>query len=88
MSKNSLPYLVYILRSLPQNSRFYVGSTRELDQRLKIHNQRGSIHTAKFAPWELVWHAAFPTRSAAEKFEAYLKTGSGRAFAKRHLSPD
>jgi len=27
----------------------------------------------------------FPTEQQAARFEQYLKTGSGRAFAKRHL---
>jgi hypothetical protein len=30
----------------------------------------------------------FPNESAAARFEKYLKSGSGRAFAKRHFSPE
>jgi hypothetical protein len=30
-------------------------------------------------------YMALPDKNLADKFERYLKTGSGRAFAKRHL---
>ncbi|MBT5902557.1 MAG: GIY-YIG nuclease family protein [Opitutaceae bacterium] len=87
MSNHPLTYFVYFLRSDSDGSRFYVGSTRDVENRVKSHNQGGTKHTAKFGPWSLIWFSAFPTREAAEKFEAYLKTGSGRVFQKRHLSP-
>jgi hypothetical protein len=32
-----------------------------------------------------VAYVAFSEKSKAEKFESYLKTGSGRAFCKRHF---
>jgi hypothetical protein len=33
----------------------------------------------------LVVAIEFPNESAAARFERYLKSGSGRAFAKRHF---
>ena len=42
-------------------------------------------HTAKFKPWELVWYCAFPHKYKALEFEKYLKSHSGRAFAKKRL---
>ncbi len=42
-------------------------------------------HCRKFAPWELACYFAFSDHGKADKFETYLKSGSGRAFAKRHL---
>jgi hypothetical protein len=36
-------------------------------------------------PWDLVFYAAFPQRLQAETFEKYLKSGSGRAFARKRL---
>jgi hypothetical protein len=30
----------------------------------------------------------FATETAARRFEKYLKSGSGRAFAKRHFAAD
>ena len=39
----------------------------------------------KFMPWELVFYAALQDEVTARKFESYLKSGSGRAFARKHL---
>jgi putative endonuclease len=36
-------------------------------------------------PWELTAYTALPEKPLAEKFERYLKSGSGRAFAQRRL---
>jgi hypothetical protein len=35
--------------------------------------------------WELVTTIEFTTEASAVAFEKYLKSGSGRAFAKRHF---
>lgn len=76
---------VYLIRSLPHPDQHYIGLTGNLDNRLKKHNDGGSPHTSKYKPWELVTCLSFssPTRAAA--FEKYLKSGSGRAFAKKRL---
>jgi putative endonuclease len=78
-------YYVYILRSLFDPDETYIGSTANLKRRLSEHNSGKSIHTNKFKPWTLEVYLAFSRRELAERFERYLKTGSGRAFAKRHL---
>jgi hypothetical protein len=45
----------------------------------------GSQHTARLRPWDLVVSVEFGNGNSAVAFERYLKTGSGRAFAKRHF---
>jgi putative endonuclease len=42
-------------------------------------------YTSGGAPWTPVVVVRFEDDRKAERFEAYLKTGSGRAFAKRHF---
>jgi putative endonuclease len=76
---------VYLLRSEDSPGQTYVGSTSDLRKRLAEHNGGKSIHTNKFKPWNLVAYIALPERHLAEELERYLKSGSGRAFAKRHL---
>ncbi len=78
-------YYVYLIRSIPRPDQTYVGFTENLEQRLKDHNRGASVHTAPFRPWKLVTAHAFADREKAQAFEAYLKSGSGRAFAQRHL---
>jgi putative endonuclease len=78
-------YYVYLLRSKTHPAQTYVGSTHDLRTRIDQHNAGKSIHTNKFKPWNLMAYVALPDKPLAETFERYLKTGSGRAFAKRHL---
>ena len=76
---------VYMLQSESQPDRYYVGCTIDLKKRLGEHNGGESTHTKKFIPWTLVGYSAFSDHDKADKFEAYLKTASGRAFAKKHF---
>jgi putative endonuclease len=78
-------YYAYILRSENFPDQTYVGSTSDLRKRLAEHNAGKSIHTNKFKPWNLMAYVALPEKHIAEKLESYLKSGSGRAFAKKHL---
>ena len=74
-----------ILRSETHPKQTYIGSTSDLRKRLSEHNAGKSTHTNKFKPWDLVAYVALSEKHLAEEFERYLKSGSGRAFAKRHL---
>ncbi len=76
---------VYLLQSIPHPDQRYVGLTNDLQKRLDRHNQSGSPHTSKYAPWRIVTAVRFDDDQRASAFELYLKTGSGRAFANRHL---
>jgi predicted GIY-YIG superfamily endonuclease len=76
---------VYILRSLAEVGRYYVGATDDLRARLKKHNARGVPHTSKFAPWAIKSYVTFEDEQRAFAFEKYLKSGSGRAFAQKRL---
>ena len=76
---------VYILRSEADSERFYTGITSDLTARLAIHNAGEVSHTSKYRPWVLVTYIAFSDEAKAFAFEKYLKSGSGRAFAKKRL---
>ncbi len=78
-------YYVYILQSEIDGERFYTGFTEDLDSRLKSHNSGGSPHTSKYKPWRIKTAVAFSDREKALDFERYLKSPSGRAFAKKRL---
>ena len=75
----------YVLRSIKSPKRHYTGHTSDLKIRLAEHNRGKCPHTAKFAPWMLQSYFAFETENLARNYERYLKSGSGRAFAKRHF---
>jgi predicted GIY-YIG superfamily endonuclease len=76
---------VYLLQSLSHPEKRYVGITTDLNKRLVDHNAGRSPHTAKFTPWKCVVAIRFEDGCKADEFEAYLKQGSGHAFAKRHF---
>jgi len=76
---------VYILQSAGSEDHFYVGVTDDVKARLSRHNAGEVSHTAKYLPWKLKTYIAFSDEAKAFAFEKYLKSGSGRAFAKRHL---
>jgi predicted GIY-YIG superfamily endonuclease len=76
---------VYVLRSTVDRDRYYIGLTSNVNSRLETHNSGGSVHTRENRPWELVVSLEFTDSDSAVAFERYLKSGSGRAFAKRHF---
>lgn len=78
-------YYVYLLQSQSSPQQRYTGLTEDLRSRLTKHNQGEVPHTSKFVPWRLRTYLAFSERGQAARFERYLKSGSGRAFANRHL---
>jgi predicted GIY-YIG superfamily endonuclease len=77
---------VYVLRSLSSPDRYYVGATIDVDRRVKEHNSGESPHTNRFRPWRVQVTISFEDEPKADAFEAYLKSGSGRAFSKKHFS--
>ncbi len=76
---------VYLLKSLSNSNRTYVGVTTDFTRRLEEHNSGRAPHTARFQPWEVVVVVEFSDDEKADMFETYLKSGSGHAFAKRHF---
>jgi putative endonuclease len=77
---------VYVLRSDTDPHRHYVGLTRDVAARLHWHNTGPSGVTIHHRPWSVVVSIEFVDARIAGRFERYLKTGSGRAFAKRHFA--
>ena len=75
---------VYILRSL-DSEHFYIGMTDDLRARLAKHNAGEVPHTSKFRPWTVKTYVGFSDETRAVEFERYLKSPSGRAFAKKRL---
>jgi putative endonuclease len=76
---------VYVLRSKSDPARHYVGMTANVDERLEWHNHGPCGHTSLNRPWEVILSVEFRDEPTALRFERYLKTASGRAFAKRHF---
>lgn len=76
-------YYVYVLRLA--NDAPYIGSTPDLKRRLNEHREGKSHSTRNYLPLALVAYFALQDRITARRFEEYLKSGSGRAFRRRHF---
>jgi len=76
---------VYLLQSVNHPNQRYMGLTSDVEARLAAHNAGQSPHTSQYRPWRLRLVLTFDDDRKAAAFEAYLKTGSGWAFAKRHF---
>ncbi len=75
-------YYVYILKcndGLP-----YTGCTDNLKDRIDRHQKGNVPATAARLPIKLIAYIAFSNKYTAFNFEKYLKSGSGRAFLKKH----
>ena len=81
---NRRMYYAYVLKSKVDGS-LYFGSTTDLRQRVISHNKGQVISTKKRKPWHIVWYGSFDTEAKAVSFEKYLKTASGKAFARKRL---
>jgi predicted GIY-YIG superfamily endonuclease len=77
--------IVYVIKSVHQPPHFYVGVTADVRERLADHNAGRCPHTARYRPWSPHVSIEFSAEQTALRFERYLKSGSGRAFAKRHF---
>ena len=78
-------FIVYVIKTVDTPSRYYTGLTSNLDARLRKHNSGGCPSTAEHRPWIVDVVIAFADEERAIRFERYLKSGSGAAFAARHL---
>lgn len=85
MTSKKTWWYVYRLQSTSNPTCGYTGLTRRLRRRLKQHNRGENPSTAPYVPFSIVFAAAFPEKHRAKAFEAYLKSGSGHAFAQKRL---
>ncbi|MEK9147218.1 MAG: GIY-YIG nuclease family protein [Patescibacteria group bacterium] len=76
-------YYVYVL--VCSDGKTYVGCTDDLKDRIERHKNGYVPATRSLRPIELVTYFAFKDKYKAFNFEKYLKSGSGRAFLKKHL---
>ena len=76
---------MYYVYSLKCNDGFYVGCTDNIEDRLERHRNGYVPATKNRLPINLEFYMAIPDKYKAFEFEKYLKSGSGRAFVKKHL---
>src|SRR5688572_4283115 len=80
-----LKRFVYVLKNQETPPKYYTGLTSNVARRLAEHNVGRCSHTASDGPWSVDVAIEFADERRAVIFERYLKSGSGVAFAQRHL---
>ncbi len=78
-------FYVYFLKSL-KNGDLYVGSTENIENRLKRHNAGKVRSTQFYRPWKLVGQEQYETRAEAVKMEVFFKTGQQKEILKKKFS--
>ena len=76
---------MYYVYSLNCKDGFYIGCTDNLKERIDRHTKGQVSATIDRLPLKLDFYFALQDKYKAFEFETYLKSGSGRAFVKRHF---
>ena len=72
-------FYVYILYSSAK-SRFYIGQTNDLNDRLMRHNSGYEKFTKYGVPWKVIYKTKVETRSQAVKLEQKIKKRGARRY--------
>jgi len=80
-------YFVYVLRS-SKDKQFYVGRTKDINQRLKEHTQGRVESTKDRRPLKLIYVEMSNSIKDADYREKYLKTAWGKRYLKNRIKND
>ena len=76
-------YYVYVLKN--EKGNLYIGFTKDLKERLKKHNSKGSRYTSRYDEWKLVYYEAYVSEKDAREREKRLKDGRARYLLKQRI---
>ena len=69
-----MSYFVYVIGSLKNSKpKTYVGSTKDLNERLKKHNSGKGAKSTRGRKWKIIYHEIFNSKEKAMRREYYLK---------------
>ena len=78
-------FFAYILYSSLLN-KYYIGSTSDIEQRIKKHNTNHKGFTGKTGDWTLKWKEEHPSKEEAYKKERQLKAWKSRVMIEKLIS--
>ena len=68
-----MSYYVYMVKSVNKNGVTYVGYTRDLQNRIKLHNAGKGAKFTRGRKWKLIYKEKCKTKSKAISREYYIK---------------
>jgi len=77
-------YYVYVIKS-KKDKQFYTGFTRDLENRIREHNEGRVSSTKERGPFELIYYEACLNERDALAREKYLKSGMGKRYLRNRL---
>ena len=80
-----MKYYLYILKSLSRSS-YYIGITKDVNDRLKRHNSGQNKSTKGDKPYKLIYEEKFDNRIDAREREKYLKSYAGVGEKRKIIS--
>ena len=80
-------YYTYVLQS-ERDGKLYVGFTKDLRNRIALHDSGRVRATAGRRPLSLVYYEACLNEIDAVRREKFLKTGYGRRYLNKRISND
>ncbi len=81
-----IKYSIYVIQS-EVDKRLYVGLSKDIEKRLKSHNNGETFSTKGYRPWKLVYSEEVGSREQAREREKYLKSGIGKEYIKNIIIP-
>jgi len=78
-------FYTYILQS-KKNGSYYVGSCKNLDERLKLHNQGLVPSTKRYLPWQRVHSEEFTSLKEARRRELQIKSWKKRTVIEKLIN--
>jgi len=78
-------HYVYYLKSL-ENNDLYVGSTENVGNRVRLHNESKVRSTKAYTPWQLLGFEVYNSRSEAVRRERFLKSHQQKEILKRSMA--
>ena len=84
LDMNNMKHYVYILKS-EKDKMFYVGYTKDIENRVNAHNNGKVPSTKMRQPLTLVYYEVCLNQQDATHREKYLKTSWGKRYIKSRL---
>jgi putative endonuclease len=75
-------FYTYILIS-EKNSSYYVGSCKNISNRISLHNGGCVKSTKRYIPWKVVYNEEYKTLSEARKRELQIKSWKKRSMIEK-----
>ena len=69
-----MSYFVYMLKSIGKKPVTYVGYSKNLNNRIKLHNSGKGAKFTRGRQWKLIYKEVFRSKNKAISREYYIKT--------------